>query len=141
MALQGQALEQLQSTYCKQNQQLVVVKAEASQLLQEVGQKCKRIEALEWHGTYQERKVSTLEHRVQEYKRICTYVARESQVRSQTVMSEQATSWETALHYPECVFMRLQTQIRLRIFLQPHLNVMNSHRSSAHCHSITHFLS
>ncbi|KAL0031901.1 hypothetical protein WJX79_004281 [Trebouxia sp. C0005] len=41
--------------------------------------KRKRIEALEWHGACQEQSISKLEHRVHEYKRICAYVARESQ--------------------------------------------------------------
>ncbi len=50
MAIQAQALEQLQSTCRQQKQQLASAKAEASQLQQEVGHKRKRIEALEWHG-------------------------------------------------------------------------------------------
>ena len=82
MAIQTQALEQLQGTCRQQKQQLVSAKAEASQLQQEVGHKRKRIEALEWHGACQEQSISKLEHRVYEYKHICSYVARESQVRT-----------------------------------------------------------
>ena len=80
MGIQAQALEQLQNTCRHQKQQLASAKAEASQLQQEVGHRRKRIEALEWHGACQEQSISKLEHRVHEYKRICAYVARESQV-------------------------------------------------------------
>lgn len=80
MAIQTQALEQLQGTCRQHKQQLASAKAEASQLQQEVGHKRKRIDALEWHGACQEQSISKLEHRVHEYKRICSYVARESQV-------------------------------------------------------------
>ncbi|KAA6427373.1 MAG: hypothetical protein FRX49_02037 [Trebouxia sp. A1-2] len=79
MGIQAQALEQLQNTCRHQKQQLASAKAEASQLQQEVGHRRKRIEALEWHGACQEQSISKLEHRVHEYKRICAYVARESQ--------------------------------------------------------------
>ncbi len=80
MAIQAQALEQLQSTSRQQKQQLAAATAEVSQRQQEVGHKRKRIEALEWHVACQEQSISKLEHKVHEYKRICSYVARESQV-------------------------------------------------------------
>jgi len=82
MAIQAHAWEQLQATCRQQQQQLAAAKAEASQLQQEVGHKRKRIEALEWHGACQEQSISKLEHKTCEYKRICSYVARESQVRT-----------------------------------------------------------
>ncbi|KAL0024429.1 hypothetical protein WJX77_002107 [Trebouxia sp. C0004] len=79
MAIQAQAMEQLQSTCRQQKQQLASAKAQAAQLQQEVGHKRKRIEALQWQSAGQEQSISKLENRVHEYKRICSYVARESQ--------------------------------------------------------------
>ena len=80
MAVQSQSLEQLQSTYVLQSQQLAAAKAEAQRLAVEVGQKRKRIKCLEWQGSCQEQSIQKLERQAQEYKRICSYVAMESQV-------------------------------------------------------------
>ena len=80
MAIQTQSLEQVQNTCNLQSQQLASVKAEAQRLHQEVGQKRKRTEALEWHSACQQQSIDQLERKLQEYKRICSNAVRESQV-------------------------------------------------------------
>lgn len=87
MAIQSQALEQLQKTCRQQNQQLSAVKSEALTYQQEVGQKRKRIEGLESHKACQEQSIGKLEQKIQEYKRICSFVARESQVQTLSLLA------------------------------------------------------
>ena len=84
MGLQSHALEQLQKTCWHQGQQLAALKAEASSLQQEVGHKRKRIASLEMHNGCQEGSIATLQRKLQDYQRICSFVARESQVRLYT---------------------------------------------------------
>ena len=80
MALQAQTFEQLQSKHIQQAQNLASAKTDADRLEQEVGNKRKRIESLEWHGSRQNRSIKKLEHQLQQYKRICSYVTHKSRV-------------------------------------------------------------
>ena len=80
IALQAHSYEQLQSRYLQHSQTLASAKSDAERLEGEVGQNRKRIESLEWHGAHQEQCIKRLEHQLKQYKRICSYVADESQV-------------------------------------------------------------
>ena len=81
LTAQSQAVEQLRNTCRQHTQQLENCQAYASALQQEVGQKRKRIDSLMDIGEHQEKKLTLLEKKLQQYRSLCSYVATESQVK------------------------------------------------------------
>ena len=79
--VQSQAAEQLRNNCHQRKQQLDSCQADAAALQQEVGQKRKRIDSLMEHGVFQEKRIKTLEKKLQQFKNLCSYVATESEVR------------------------------------------------------------
>ena len=80
MAMQARTFQQLESKNIQQAHNLALAKTDADRLEQEIGQKRKRIETLEYHDLCQSQSIKKLGHQLQQYKRICSYVAHESQV-------------------------------------------------------------
>lgn len=81
LAAQSQALEQLEASTQRREKQFEAVKSQAVVLQQEVGQKRKRIQDLESDGTSKIHKIQQLQHKLQEYRGICSYVSLHTQVR------------------------------------------------------------
>ncbi len=81
LAAQSQALEQLEAFSQRREKQFEAVQSQAVVLQQEVGQKRKRIQDLESDGTFKVQKIQQLQHKLQEYRGICSYVSLHTQVR------------------------------------------------------------
>ena len=78
--VQSQAVEQLQNNCQRRQQQFDSSRAHAAELQQEVGQKRKRIASLTGYEGFQEKKIRTLEKKLQHYRNLCLYIATASEV-------------------------------------------------------------
>ncbi|DBB04334.1 hypothetical protein WJX77_010670 [Trebouxia sp. C0004] len=89
LAAQSQALEQLEVSSQHREKQFDVVQSQAIVLQQEVGQKRKRIQDLESDGTFKVQKIQQLQHKLQEYRGICSYVSLHTQQLEQQLQEQQ----------------------------------------------------
>ena len=82
LAAYAEALDQLHSICQQQELRVRATQTHASGLQQHLGQKHKRIHELEADSLSKDNKIQDLEARLQKYRRLCSYVTANSQVRS-----------------------------------------------------------
>ncbi|DBA78138.1 TPA: hypothetical protein ACH3X2_008106 [Trebouxia sp. C0005] len=90
LAAQSQALEQLEASSQRREKRFEAVQSQAVFLQQEVGQKRKRIQDLESDGTSKVQKIQQLQHKLQEYRGICSYVSLHTQQFEQQLQEQQS---------------------------------------------------
>ena len=81
LAAYAEALDQLHSICQQQELRVRAIQTHASGLQQQLGQKHKRIHELESDSLSKDNKIQDLEARLQKYRRLCSYVTANSQVR------------------------------------------------------------
>ncbi len=82
LAAYAEALDQLHSICQQQQLRVRAIQTHASGLQQQLGQKHKRIRELESDSLNNDNKIQDLEARLQKYRRLCSYVTANSQVRN-----------------------------------------------------------
>ena len=82
LAAYAEALDQLHNICQQQELRVRATQTQASGLQQQLGQKHKRIRELEADSLSKDNKIQDLEARLQKYRRLCSYVTANSQVRS-----------------------------------------------------------
>lgn len=81
LAAYADALKQLQTIYQQQEVRVSAIQSHAGGLQRQLGQKHQRIQELESESTYKENKIQDLEARLHKYRRLCSYVTANSQVK------------------------------------------------------------
>lgn len=81
LAAYAEALEQLHSICQQQELRVGAIQTHAVGLQQQLGQKHKRIRELELDSVSKEHRIQDLESRLQKYRRLCSYVTANSQVK------------------------------------------------------------
>ncbi len=117
LAAYAEALDQLHSICQQQELRIRAIQTHALDLQQQLGQKHKRIHELETDSLSKDNKIQDLEARLHKYRRLCSYVTANSQVRCppqyipalvglctsacQCTQSPKHTSWCCSGWWPE----------------------------------------